>query len=99
MPDRADTSLRRRVLQQRVQSRRELWLFVRRLVILLGAVAGANEEGVGSFNDHEALDADGRDEFAGAPEEIAFGVDRLMKTPASISWTAVATIFPTESPC
>ncbi len=39
MPDLHDAGLRRRIHRQRVQARRELWLFVRRLVMLLGAVA------------------------------------------------------------
>jgi voltage-gated potassium channel len=38
MPDRIDVSARR-TLQERVRSRRELWLFVRRLIILLSLAA------------------------------------------------------------
>ena len=41
---------------------------------VLGAIAGADEDGVGRFDDDEVFDADGRDEFRGTPEEISEGV-------------------------
>ena len=46
---------------------------------VLGAVAGADEESVGGFDDDEAGDADGDDIFIGAPEEIAFGIERVTR--------------------
>src|SRR5215470_17131233 len=42
---------------------------------VLGAFAGTHEERVGRFDDDEIFDTDGSDEFAGAPEKIAGGVE------------------------
>jgi len=44
---------------------------------VLGAVTGADQQGVGCFDHDEAGNADCSDVFAGAPEEIAFGIERV----------------------
>ena len=41
----------------------------------LSAIAGADEEGVGSFHDDEIIYPEGGDKFCGTPEKIAISVD------------------------
>ena len=42
---------------------------------VLGAVAGTEEQGVVGFDEDEVVDTDGSDEFRGAPEIVAFGIE------------------------
>src|SRR6266852_9904640 len=44
---------------------------------VLCAVAGAEEQRVGCFDDDQIADADGRDKFSGAPDKISFGIESL----------------------
>src|ERR1700722_7645071 len=44
---------------------------------VLRAVAGADQEGIGSFDDDEVAYTDGGDEFRGTPDKISFGFEHV----------------------